>query len=726
MSLMMLAYSAAWGMASTESTQSSAEAVNYAAAREFHENLKRAHPHWFQEGVKAYYKEIISLTPASDDGVNRRSFFVTIAGQEVEQREGRYATRERNVSFAIDPSIDFDQMQEFTLSTVCNGILTDVVCSKVREEKVPALIFRSYNDFLNASLDNKLWWMRKVTFEGFLSVPDGGICAIKIESINGRKNPLAVRGIEITYREDQRKTNIFFDFVDSSNRSLNYFNPIFSCIHQKSDIDEKVYHIIRHKLYGCDAKDITYEIFDSKNSRAQWVPDNTGFYDQNRQTLVALPNCYSNAHDCPEVLVNPLAWVFEEGLDSFYEFDGLPVLADTNDYFYSAGDGSLNVTLPYKATFKEYLSEQNKTQINYVERVAKPVLLKHKVADFRDGHQNWREGLYRRIREGDRTFWHRMEDALSDSIIQFPNEMPHVHDLIEGTFSVRWPSAEEGLSALESKRWCDAAQRSFHHFGAEIRTCNKSLLAACSTWNKLLSLNLSKVKMQTGENTTWGDVLNGIASLKQLTELRFCHNSPITDFNKDYNELANDTHSLCVALGACLAQLKKLRELHLQGLWLRPHEVLGSGVSNIDVFSKEVAMLTGIINHNSRKGVSAVIDSICGLEHLQTLFIDGIPNYGSSYFSRRNGWTKIIGSPWWLITTPWAIYKRYCQGNELQELAQKYADLLAKMPSLRSIFVYAPGGNCSDYFSKFFRERIVSSRPARSALRVNYAVLGAE
>lgn len=701
-------------------------------AQEFHANLCNAHPEWFQEGVRAYYKTINSHVPEFQREANQWSF--TVAGQPIGRGADRiYRMRDRNqeISFTIPPVTNFDQDPELIISLTRGGVSNEVRCIKVVDQKELVLTgLNSYRELLNNAQQNKIWWVRKVTFEGTLHRRDEEPCIIKIEGMSRRKNPISVNGMEISYREDQEKTNIFFDLADSSGRSLDYFIPIFTCDHRKFGDDKKVYRIINHQLYECNAKDITYQIFDSLENHNRWVLDEARFYDQNRQEITSLRSSYSDVNN-RETPVEPMTWVLEEGLNSLYEFNNAPHLMDTNDYLYSAGDGSLFVTLPYNAVFKEYLSQSNMVNVHYLEKVEKPSLEVYAEAPILGGHRNWSEGFYKRTRFEDRIIWKKVgtEEVQDHSIIQFFNQALHEQRLSGGAFFTKWPAREEALTAEENIRWGNAAQRFFRGFGSEIFHCDRALLNELGGWRNLISLNLSRLKL--GERVEWRDVLEGLGSMSQLTQLHFDNNSPVVDFKENYQQLADRASSYYQALGACLGRLQNLRELHLQGLWLKPHTMLED--RRADQISHQVAILTGIINHHNGQGVKDIIHNICQLSRLAILSIDGIPDRGSSVLRRSAGFLSTL--PWILVSIPLSpliASAFWREGNQqsknLKALAAASADRLSGIATaparpfelLTTLKIYAPAGRYFDYFSKFFRERIAH---ARSDLRVVPSVL---
>ena len=98
------------------------------------------------------------------------------------------------------------------------------------------------------------------------------------------------------------------------------------------------------------------------------------------------------------------------------------------------------------------------------------------------------------------------------------------------------------------------------------------------------------------------------------------------------------------------------------------------------------------------------------MKYLKNLSIDGIPNHGSSDFSRQTYEQRILLAPLWIISTPLQVWGSKCHDADLKKLVISSVDQLKKMASLKTISVYSPGGNCVDYFSKDFREQLALSR----------------
>ena len=233
-------------------------------------------------------------------------------------------------------------------------------------------------------------------------------------------------------------------------------------------------------------------------------------------------------------------------------------------------------------------------------------------------------------------------------------------------------------------------------------------------------------------------VLQAISSMEQLMKLDFSNNSPIVTFHENYQQLADRSSITFCALAACLDRLKKLKELRIQGLWLKPHAQLGTGIHN--GVSQEIAILTGIMNYENKQGITALIDSISKLSDLENLSMDGIPSCGSSFVDRQDRrrnlhhYTNAISSLMALIafkntSSPIIFTAAACvaftplmisngdsnqQSENLKKLSIESAARLTEIPSLKTVDVYSPGGDCVDYFSKTFKEELAKRQSDRA------------
>lgn len=676
---------------------------------DFHARLKEADPDWFKEGVSAYYKCTEPITSNPESGIDQWTSVLTFEGKKISpDAQGIYRADNDQVSFEINDFVANDQKQGIAISMVRNGISTRIECNKSNEEKMPALTkFNNYNDLVSALRGKKLWWREKVTYQSYSSPNDPESSAIEIVRVNAKKNPITLRGIEFTYRQDSAKTKIYFDFVDSSQRPIPYFRPIISN-HKQSDVNKKVYRVCKQILYEFNAKDITSDIFDSLKTRNEWISNAADFYDQNQHKGTTLPHCYCNCNDYQGVPVEPITYILEENLNGFYEFDGDRTLADENDYLYSSGDGQLFATLPYKASFKEYLSEHDKINVHYLEQVTVPALSVDKNVAIEGGHHNWPAGVYKRTSSFDNTTWQPI-GMQAEQIVQFYDEVLHQPATRAGKLS----HTHEACSAQQGKRWCDAAQRMFVVFGAKIGSCDKSLLQGFAAWNKLTSLDISNLKLE--EDVAWDDVATAIGSLGQLTALRFCNNSPIVDFNEDYDDLADRASRFYGTLGASLGLLKNLRELHIQGLWLKSHKVLEDYVADRQERLREPAILTGIINHRNRTGVSSIINGIRSLQHLKILSMDDIPNQGFSFAAREKSISLATMVSCFLIPIDF-LY----QSRDLKAFTAQSAVNIATMPSLEKICIYTPKEDCEkSLLNTPFTEHIQAYRNHSLAIKLS-------
>lgn len=661
----------------------------------FHEKLIKHD--LIQNGTQSYYKKINPITSNPPTGADQwRIATVSIAGQKICPTINGVYTH-GNLSFTIDPTIAFDQTDPLDISII-HGEKIKTQFTNATEKKVPVLpVLASLKDVSNAIHNNKLSLIRYLTLKGTLRISGEKPCVILIEGRNQCAQPITLRGMELVCRKDEKRTKIFFDFVDINNDSIDHLNPI-EYEHSKIIADETIVCIKDHRMYTCTGKEI-YGFFDPE-IRNKWVPDESNFYDQDQHKLLSLPSCYSDLDDHQETLNEQIVWVFGDNYNSFYQLYGTEGLKDSNSYMYSNG-GLFFLTLPYKAIYKECFSHNNKKELDYLVQVPKPHVVIRDDVGIEGGKRNWSTGIYEVIRENDRCSWHRI-GAPVDDVINFCDNVVRT--------DTKFPI--EPLSARENKQWCDAAQRFFSCFATKIHLCNQELLHGFKTWGNLAKLNLSQVQLENG--LRWKDFFISLGGMTQLTSLRFENSNPLSDLFGDYSKLADFASNYYLTLGACLKKLTNLKELHLSGLWLKSHKYLGSGCEGW--VSTEVARLSGIINHWRQSGVRSIIQSICALKCLENLSIDGIPHHGCSDFSRQTYGERLLFAPLWVISTPLQIWDGKCQDADLKKLVEDSANQLAQIVPLKNISVYSPGGNCVDFFSKDFREQLIRARRARARL----------
>lgn len=701
----------------------------------FYEKLCMEYTDYTDDQVQVYYKKIDPVISIPQDGPDSWSFLHAVITENNEEikilptSDGTY--QYQDISFKINNSEKFDPNQDMTI-LVMNGTDTGAQrCFKGVESKKTFLPgFENYNDLLTSRFKNEAFLQQKVKLNATLRSSYSKPHKVTIEAVNGKKNPILVQGMAIVYNKNTEKTEMFFDFTDSFGLSVDHFDPVFMCKHRKTDINKKIFCIHDHELFECDAKDVI-GFFNTPINRKQWILDETGFYDLKQQCIVAcLPSCYFDSS--PETLQEPLVWVFgkDQEHDSFYELDPAQTIEDANDYIYSSGDGLLYATFRHRTKAKEYLTENHTIVLNCLSVVMTPSLMMNQNIVIAGGHRSWPVGMYKKIRGVNTILWQRIEAPQASEIEQCIHQNFNNSDL-NCAFVAKWPTVQEEITSQESKQWCNAAQRFSDCFDARIDHCDQSVLNGLKTWNRLTHLNISNLRL---DNTTISMpvVLEIIGSMEQLTKFDFSNNSPIVTCNENYQELANRSSTTFCALAACLDTLKKLKELRIQGLWLKPHVLLGTGMQN--GVSQEIAILTGIINHKNRQGITAIIDSISKLSDLENLSMDGIPSCGSSFFDRQDRHTNlpshfvamcflmtfaynplIIAAAIPIVATPamTIYYDGHLQSSNLKKLSIKSAICLANKPSLKIINVYSPGGNCEDYFSKTFKEELAKPQPDR-------------
>ena len=359
-----------------------------------------------------------------------------------------------------------------------------------------------------------------------------------------------------------------------------------------------------------------------------------------------------------------------------------------------------------------------------------PSLTMHKDVAIAEGHRPWPVGVYKKARRLDTILWQRIEAPQSSEIEQCIHVNFNNSDL-NCTLVTHWPSVQEKISAQDSKQWCNAAQKFSDAFDARIDHCDQSILDGFQTWKNLTHLHISNLRL---DDTTISmpAVLQAISSMEQLTKFDFSNNSPIVKINENYQQLADRSTATFSALATCLDRLKNLKELRIQGLWLKPRALLGTGMQH--GASQEIAILTGIINHKNRQGIAALVDSMSKLSDLENLSMDGIPSCGSSFVDRQDRHYNLnshLMATCLLMTiaynpliftaaipmafAPAAIVYRdgYLQSENLKKLSIESAICLAKRPSLKTVNVYSPGGDCVDDFSKTFKEELAKPQLGR-------------
>jgi hypothetical protein len=684
--------------------------TNFAQEEAFHEKLI-AH-NLIQHGAQAYYKKIDPITSNPTDLRADRWLITTVSieGQRIRPTADGVYTH-GDISFTIN-SETFDPTQPSNILVTHRNVPYNISFNVFSEKKVPVLPnLDGYDAILNAMLSNKLSLRRYVTVEEIIEIPGKNPCVISVECKKQRTQPIKLRGMEIVCSKDKNTTTkIFFDFTDQNNESIELCNPI-ECIHSEMIVDKTVICIKDHQAYECTGKKIC-GFFDSPETRKKWVPNESNFYDQNRKIVTFLPSCYSNDHQ--ETPKDCVVWVFEEGHNSFYQLAGVEEIKNANEYIYSNGN-LFFTTLPYKATYKECFSNNKTIELDYLVKVSQPHILINTHTDIDGGKRSkWSTGVYEKIPEGDSSSWQRIGTAEKDSI-DFNNEPQ---------FDIVFPA--QPLTIQQNKNWCDAAQRFFIDFPANIHTCNQEISDNLSSWNKLTKLNLSDLKLENG--LTWNNLFTALGAMTQLTSLDFKNNHPVADLmaNKWYSEMADQASDYYCTFANCLSRLINLEELHIQGLWLKPHRYLGRFAS--DVFYRnnpesmscitEVAIITGIINHRKQIGIKNIIQHICALKFLKNISIDGIPHYGTLPVCRKTLGQRFLFllPPFCIIVAPFDEYDKYCQDIALKQLVIDSSNQLAQIATLQTISVYSPGGNCVDYFSKDFRDKLDQIRKSNKNL----------
>jgi len=615
-----------------------------------------------------------------------------------------------DVSFTVSSLDDFDSLQTIGVCAHYKGEMNTIRCKLSDEKKVLiAPRFCSFKDITDALSQNRLSWIQKITFKGYLSVAGEYPKEVLINFENKCKQPVALRGMEVVY--GKRTTEIFFDFVDQQGNTIDYFKPI-KCKHSLSNIaDQNVICVKDNKMIDCTGKNI-YGFFDSVATRNKWIEDESGFFDLIAHKSVSLPSCYSNIDEHNNKFKDSTVWVFEQEMPSFYYLHGARKLEKFNDCFYYDGK-SFFLTLPCKATFKECFSHNNKITLHYLEQVHEPRYSIQQNVDIEGSHDGWQSGVYERSYVNDKAVWKNISgnDLIEFGIKDVPLDM---------TFSA-YP-----LNEQQTIQWCNASQRFFKSFIASVHFCGQGILNNLPTWDKINRLDLSHLKLTSG--LKWKDLINAVSTMTQLEGLNFSYNHPIADLvdlGMTYEQMADPAVDYYCDFASCIKKLTQLRELQMHGLWLKPQRYLGRG--NTGCVSTEVAVIEGVVNHKKQKGIKHILNSICAINTLEVCSIDGIPSIGSSPYDRKTYGQRLLLVPIYVMTFVIDALESVSQGAELKQLVTASANQLANIPSLKAISVYAPQGMYKDYLSKDFIDQLNLVKNTRSStlpvLTVNPEVL---
>jgi hypothetical protein len=693
--------------------------------QEFHECLKRANPDLFRPGCRAYYKKIGPFTSTPPDQQNRWLVSsVTVAGNEVmPNAEGVYSFN--GVLFRVVVPDNFNDHRQLSFAVRRDTEESVVECAQVvSQEKRPILPqqIKGLEHLLAGVRENRIWSNELLTLRGMCDDREGSETAIDVVVRNMGRRSLRLEGMEVAY--DEHETHIFLDLVDEQGHNIHDLRPCFTSQHHVYESDKKIFSVNprSHQIYARPAREITREIFDSLATQQSWVPDGNGFYDQIEHREVSLPTLYLTPGYRMEQQAEPLSWVVEPCSEAPYEQEGEKVLENSGDYVCMHGEKLYSV-LKFKARFKEYPYGQNSCDVHLVERVARPSLSIADDTSLEGMRHEMIAGAYARRVAGDSIVFEQLGNARNQLVFY-----PRRDDANKGIVPVF--TGRDEMSVDDAKRWCHAAQALLHSYHVQINRCDRELIQQCSGCQGVCSLDFSNLKIVckpivnfTHNDVTFRDVLSKIGTMKQLKRFCFCNNCPIVDLYENYSQMADRCTDLCLALAACIGELPNLEELQIQGLLLKP------GVAKIrGRVSYQMSILTGIINHKQTVGVSAIMKSICGHGNLRKLCMDGIPEQGTflGETEKNIGTVPLIfwftvGAP---ISWPATLAAVAVQGIEtcrqsdsLCALSTKSADDIAAMQSLQSVCIYSPRGDASDYFSKFFKERMAASRVKNSQLR---------
>lgn len=721
MSILLVVIAPSLGMEEVvpKGKEEEAEGMDMANARAFHARLIDKHSGSFQGDVQGYYKKIDPITsgplPADEVTWDLNVISIDENDQLIPDANNEYTYN--GISSNLDSLKNIDFEKPVTIPVTYNNKSFDVNFREISRKKIPVTTrLDDYNTCITDARENRLSLMNVITLKGILHVSGQRPHVIVIEAESDQQEQIILQGMEFVFNKNAGRTQIFLDCVDTDHKFVELIPPI-TCNHANSIADNTVFCIQNHKVYKCAGKTI-YGFFDSSETRRKWVPDELKFYDLNNRRLIPLPSCYGRPDNHEETVQDPVGWVLGDGYNSFYQRESLEI-QNSNDYVYCDDNNAFYALLPYRAVCKEYLTQDqnNKVRFDYLAQVKKPSLRVPQNVAIAGSHESWPSGLYKRVQKGNKISLRPIYSARSKRI-NLPNNE---------ALGILWPA--EPLDAQEIIQWGDAAQRFFGTFHANIRHCNRALSDKVSTWGKLNHLDLSRVEL--ANDITWGRLLTAVGTMRQLTQFEFAYNHQAINrlLGKDpgHEHIHHVQGSYYTPLTDCLGLLRNLRRLSIQGSWLKNHAQLGEGCLENST-SPEIVSLLRTNCQIGRESyqynyIGRLINTICGLPQLESLNIDGISNHSGSEWDRIPMHEKVIASPIWLLCAPLFFLVRIDGDAICTELVNNSADNLARMPSLRTISVHSPGGNCVNYFSQAFRERLAVARAAARAAHPNLPAL---
>ncbi len=678
-------------------------------AQAFYDRLKEQYKHVAEnDEIEIYYKkmDVPASIPSRADGGSWGWSSVQVAINEqavIPAANGVY--QHDDIACIVNAPTEIQADPVVTITT-CHDQKTYTLelNSKVPEvEHLYLPKFKSCDDLTSSRFRENAFYHKTMVLSGMVKNAHNKTRKISVRMKNRYKYGLKVQGIALLIDKKKKKTDIFFDFINLKKESMRHIIPVYTSEYQATNLDKKLFTIHKKELLLYDAKDV-YGLFQSSADYTAWLGDGTNFYNVKERSIVRLlPTCYTE-HDCrlpnPE---NQKIFVIHEqdpdgiGYNSFYEWNENQVVCPEQNYIYALGSGIFSPVLNYIKKAKEYLSENHYIDFNCMEQIKYPTIEFDDHVIIEGGHHSWDVGLYQKSDYPEYVLW-KQKNGENEKICiekeQIKNdELPDVN----AGLTIKWSHRIEPISLATSKKWHAYASKVFDHsFDSHIDAIDARLLNSIKISRALVALTISNLTLDA---ITMPEVFDAIGNIKQLKQLTAKNNCRIDDFNENDETIAVASNAVLSAVGRCLKKLDKLEKLELQGLWLVPHQKLGTGVQSINQVSKQVAILTGCLNYNNRVAIESIIDGMRDAPHLKEISMDGLPDRGTSYHVRQE--PSLL---WKISTFLIAEYDGWCQDSSLTELVKASANKLKNKQNLQSITVYSPGGTCHDYFSKKFAE----------------------
>ncbi len=717
--LSLLLISSAQSMYAADQEQQ--QAVAYAQqARNFYQRFMQSDHKLDEQHLELYYKKIEGVRSAPAQDQQEHYFFtITVDNQLVSPENGMY--RYKNIVFRF-----VHTNQGIFCQQLYDGQVEESIPCDFGHPVIELLLprFETFADLTSEHFQQAAFFRERYQCNIYLD-DDGIKYVIGVDCSMRVDYPLGIQGMGIVLNKKKGCTHIYFDFVNDEDVPITYMVPMFHCQHVAGQQEEQLFSVDdkRHTILQSQASNIR-QLFTTGGLYAAWLGDGHAIYNMQNGRIERLPSCYPIKEVVDIAVEKDGMWV-EEQPDSWYRVDNEQTLVPVMTCIYAQNNGPLLPVMHVTKTVHEYGSLHTEI-LNRFERLQGPPLQFEKDVTLQHGHAPWPQGLYRRSQTGETIVWDqivqesmhgRNENGYPPQSVQIEQWINHARPALQYNYGLYpdWQSQTTALSTPQMLQWCEAAEHFFESFTTKIITTDRWLPYHLKKFNRLTSLDISNL---TTENTTLNNVLQYFADIPHLIQLQCAHNSPV-DCTSSYQATADRADTFLCAMAACLMKLKKLQKLHIQGSWLVPYSKLGYALPRATSVSKEVAIVTGCITHNNKKGIEGIMRAIKALPDLQELYIDGIPNNGTSFSDRTD--PSLLD---YAVIVP-ALIDRNNQETTLQELITSSSTMLATKPSLTKLKVYTPR-HWDDYFSKKFVSSIATTpRPiSLPRLTIDYDTLG--